>query len=217
MLYVIYLFFFKQKTAYEMRISDWSSDVCSSDLMGDARSIVMVQIGPDQGRVSAEDALCYMSRHGVHGELRRVERGHEAPEEILEEMAKDIAPGLIIMGAFGRPRLRETLFGGVTRYLLEAAPAPLLLAHCSICARSRSWRCRSGRVWRQRPAGRAGGRRTVNDCFSCIVRNRVICTSLRPEALLLLGKMGRRRRVASGNNLSLERRDRKSTRLHSSH
>src|SRR3546814_4097817 len=26
-------FFFKQKTAYEMRISDWSSDVCSSDLM----------------------------------------------------------------------------------------------------------------------------------------------------------------------------------------
>src|SRR3546814_1635831 len=30
----IYLFVFKQKTAYEMRISDWSSDVCSSDLDG---------------------------------------------------------------------------------------------------------------------------------------------------------------------------------------
>src|SRR3546814_8480251 len=29
----IYFFFFKQKTAYEMRISDWSSDVCSSDLI----------------------------------------------------------------------------------------------------------------------------------------------------------------------------------------
>src|SRR3546814_4395484 len=29
---VMYVFFFKQKTAYEMRISDWSSDVCSSDL-----------------------------------------------------------------------------------------------------------------------------------------------------------------------------------------
>src|SRR3546814_7129151 len=28
----VFLFFFKQKTAYEMRISDWSSDVCSSDL-----------------------------------------------------------------------------------------------------------------------------------------------------------------------------------------
>src|SRR3546814_1624734 len=31
----IVLFFFKQKTAYEMRISDWSSDVCSSDLFVD--------------------------------------------------------------------------------------------------------------------------------------------------------------------------------------
>src|SRR3546814_4829601 len=30
----INMFFFKQKTAYEMRISDWSSDVCSSDLIG---------------------------------------------------------------------------------------------------------------------------------------------------------------------------------------
>src|SRR3546814_3182340 len=30
-------FFFKQKTAYEMRISDWSSDVCSSDLRLDQR------------------------------------------------------------------------------------------------------------------------------------------------------------------------------------
>src|SRR3546814_1440943 len=30
----ILFFFFKQKTAYEMRISDWSSDVCSSDLVG---------------------------------------------------------------------------------------------------------------------------------------------------------------------------------------
>src|SRR3546814_14314450 len=31
-LLLMFLFFFKQKTAYEMRISDWSSDVCSSDL-----------------------------------------------------------------------------------------------------------------------------------------------------------------------------------------
>src|SRR3546814_9859499 len=29
----MFFFFFKQKTAYEMRISDWSSDVCSSDLL----------------------------------------------------------------------------------------------------------------------------------------------------------------------------------------
>src|SRR3546814_5332330 len=32
MVWFVFFFFFKQKTAYEMRISDWSSDVCSSDL-----------------------------------------------------------------------------------------------------------------------------------------------------------------------------------------
>src|SRR3546814_4258511 len=35
------LFFFKQKTAYEMRISDWSSDVCSSDLMQVAQTYTL--------------------------------------------------------------------------------------------------------------------------------------------------------------------------------
>src|SRR3546814_2919832 len=37
-LMIVYFFFFKQKTAYEMRISDWSSDVCSSDLVLTANS-----------------------------------------------------------------------------------------------------------------------------------------------------------------------------------
>src|SRR3546814_2954571 len=32
LVWYVFFFFFKQKTAYEMRISDWSSDVCSSDL-----------------------------------------------------------------------------------------------------------------------------------------------------------------------------------------
>src|SRR3546814_10096305 len=36
------LCFFKQKTAYEMRISDWSSDVCSSDLAGHFNSSVSI-------------------------------------------------------------------------------------------------------------------------------------------------------------------------------
>src|SRR3546814_11861123 len=34
---MVFFFFFKQKTAYEMRISDWSSDVCSSDLVIETR------------------------------------------------------------------------------------------------------------------------------------------------------------------------------------
>src|SRR3546814_1975175 len=44
-------FFFKQKTAYEMRISDWSSDVCSSDLFEPATEIVG---GDEVGEVRAQ-------------------------------------------------------------------------------------------------------------------------------------------------------------------
>src|SRR3546814_8859038 len=53
--------FFKQKTAYEMRISDWSSDVCSSDLTRDCRVNALVYVGdcleedPDNIAVRAGD------------------------------------------------------------------------------------------------------------------------------------------------------------------
>src|SRR3546814_317856 len=47
-----FVFFFKQKTAYEMRISDWSSDVCSSDLAEHQSPIV--EIGGNQARLRRE-------------------------------------------------------------------------------------------------------------------------------------------------------------------
>src|SRR3546814_6476062 len=47
------VFFFKQKTAYEMRISDWSSDVCSSDLLPDelAQAAAEMQVGQIAGPI----------------------------------------------------------------------------------------------------------------------------------------------------------------------
>src|SRR3546814_2875152 len=53
------IFFFKQKTAYELRISDWSSDVCSSDLLGplhiSARHAALaVRVGLDDAGVGRE-------------------------------------------------------------------------------------------------------------------------------------------------------------------
>src|SRR3546814_13913132 len=56
----VLFFFVKQKTAYEMRISDWSSDVCSSDLLARAHWLV---IGDAQGqakgaRITAAAELC---------------------------------------------------------------------------------------------------------------------------------------------------------------
>src|SRR3546814_12935804 len=51
-MYSIFFFFFKQKTAYEMRISDWSSDVCSSDLSEEEILAEELALGPQlAGRV----------------------------------------------------------------------------------------------------------------------------------------------------------------------
>src|SRR3546814_10019392 len=57
-------FFFKQKTAYEMRISDWSSDVCSSDLLDFAAEVGM------PGRVDDVDAVALPGDGGVLGQDR---------------------------------------------------------------------------------------------------------------------------------------------------
>src|SRR3546814_1725684 len=45
----MFFFFFKQKTAYEMRISDWSSDVCSSDLplQMDEKAVEVLRTSPE--------------------------------------------------------------------------------------------------------------------------------------------------------------------------
>src|SRR3546814_3681952 len=45
-------FFFKQKTAYEMRISDWSSDVCSSDLRSGKQSTRVFRARPEAASTS---------------------------------------------------------------------------------------------------------------------------------------------------------------------
>src|SRR3546814_2909062 len=68
------LFFFKQKTAYEMRISDWSSDVCSSDLADRAEQLAeaqhfLVQQRPQRlGRgIAAGEAGAAGDQHAVDG------------------------------------------------------------------------------------------------------------------------------------------------------
>src|SRR3546814_2878299 len=65
------VFFFKQKTAYEMRISDWSSDVCSSDLTAD-KKVGCVATG------LPGTLLGHKARHPAHQRILNVGRGNVA-------------------------------------------------------------------------------------------------------------------------------------------
>src|SRR3546814_8548673 len=63
------VFVLKQKTAYEMRISDWSADVCSSDLVSQRRD----HKGHDPDTCEAYAYHAVPRREGQHGTLRRGE------------------------------------------------------------------------------------------------------------------------------------------------
>src|SRR3546814_4192364 len=69
------LFFFKQKTAYEMRISDWSSDVCSSDLMREMLSTTAALYGQGVG-----DTVALITDGRFSGATRGFCIGHVGPE-----------------------------------------------------------------------------------------------------------------------------------------
>src|SRR3546814_5515450 len=89
-------FFFKQKTAYEMRISDWSSDVCSSDLpieverRGDHAFLFAVQFGEHVAALVGDEAGAVeglaafdadaVRRHDRHHVRHRVPH-HRAPPQ----------------------------------------------------------------------------------------------------------------------------------------
>src|SRR3546814_5399723 len=82
------IFFFKQKTAYEKRISDWSSDVCSSDLDEQLhellrRAVVFVLVGPCRTRIE-DAAVNSRDRHrhvkaeiGILAEPHGIKRSEE--------------------------------------------------------------------------------------------------------------------------------------------
>src|SRR3546814_8698518 len=62
----VVFFFCKQKTAYEMRISDWSSDVCSSDLHEPGCDQRQPHAGPEEQRMAPGDAR-WLRRRGQQG------------------------------------------------------------------------------------------------------------------------------------------------------
>src|SRR3546814_5534663 len=78
------MFFFKQKTAYEMRISDWSSDVCSSDLR-----IVLVQRGlrlHPQARERRADLVRGLGDERLHRAHVGAQPLHEAVQAVDQKL-----------------------------------------------------------------------------------------------------------------------------------
>lgn len=100
----------------------------AAPLLASAEGVTILEIGDIRGEI-AEDAATYLSRHGVRPRVEHVDEPDEGVAAgLLAEMDRR-RPAFCVMGAYGHSRLRESLFGGITRKMLEEAKVPLFLAH----------------------------------------------------------------------------------------
>lgn len=97
-------------------------------LLARASAVHILTVHEKEGSFPARDAACYLSRHDIHAEVHETERNGTIGATIVET-ARHLDAGLIVMGLFGKSRLRELLLGGVSRELLDHSKVPLLLAH----------------------------------------------------------------------------------------
>jgi nucleotide-binding universal stress UspA family protein len=73
--------------------------------------------------------LEHLARHGIAASRRRIHAtAHEAGDALLHE-AERMNADLLVMGAYGRSRLRERILGGATRRVLGQASLPVLMQH----------------------------------------------------------------------------------------
>src|SRR3546814_19134935 len=112
---MIYSFFFKQKTAYEMRISDWSSDVCSSDLALAAQAAQRAQRLREQGQRLHRDARSLLPR--------RQREALDAIEANIALLGSRLRPLHRESGGLDLDPLSDLTSAGVTSRRLYSSPS----------------------------------------------------------------------------------------------
>jgi nucleotide-binding universal stress UspA family protein len=78
---------------------------------------------------SADDVLRQLQHNGISAKPVRVKLGERETGEAVLDSARAEGCDLLIKGAFTRNRLRQMIFGGATRHIMEHADLPVLMAH----------------------------------------------------------------------------------------
>lgn len=94
-----------------------------------ADSVNLLTINPEEGDMPASDIARWLSEHGVEAEINRIaDGGIEVGEQLLNQVS-DTDADMIVMGAYGHSRLRETVLGGATRTVLRHMTVPVMMSH----------------------------------------------------------------------------------------
>lgn len=75
------------------------------------------------------DPFVYLLRHGINSKPSYIRSPSAMAGEILLKEVGNLDADLLVMGAYGRSRMRERVFGGATRRVLEEASVPVLMQH----------------------------------------------------------------------------------------
>ena len=94
-----------------------------------ARTVTIVAVSRKAHDESAAEAKRFLALHGVNATVLSVEPDTRPIAEVLLETAASCDCDLLVIGGYGHSHLRESIFGGVTKYVLSHATVPVFLAH----------------------------------------------------------------------------------------
>jgi len=99
-------------------------------LLSPSSEVTVMMVNPKSSNVSNEtDMKAWYARHGLDAKIRVVQSQQMEVGDALLKTAKEISADLIVMGAYGRSRLRELILGGATHSMLKHMSVPVLMSH----------------------------------------------------------------------------------------
>jgi nucleotide-binding universal stress UspA family protein len=119
----------------------WKSTREAARALGDAEdflgaadrvTVVTVDAKPSDdgyGVHPGSDISAHLARRGVKVELVNLDSTGRSEAKAIQDQALAVGADLIVMGGYGRSRMSEFIFGGVTREMLKTSTLPVLMAH----------------------------------------------------------------------------------------
>jgi nucleotide-binding universal stress UspA family protein len=98
--------------------------------LGGSAEVHIISVGAKAAAAAqhAEEGRKFLEQHGIKAVVHTLESPTSPGKGILEQVRR-LNAGMLVMGAYGRPVVRELFLGSVTRTLLSETPVPLLLFH----------------------------------------------------------------------------------------
>jgi len=120
--------------AWDSRIEASTAVSHALSLLSAANDVHVVLVDPQQGELAqgdepGADIATYLARHGVKVTVDQLPSLGRSVADALRTHLVDIGADLLVMGAYGHTRMRERIFGGVTRSIISQPPCTTFLAH----------------------------------------------------------------------------------------